>query len=118
MSLARLSTQARHGARAAGQTGTGFLLGSPALAPAPPPPAAMTETTLTRAVVTWEGPGEPIVLTVYGPDGEIAVALGHLRRRFKRPRELCGLTKRALSLAHELLTRGIGHQGGYVGRYV
>ena len=23
-----------------------------------------------RAVVTWEGPGEPVVLTLYGPDGE------------------------------------------------
>ncbi len=36
----------------------------------------MTETTEPRAVVTWEGPGEPIVLTVYGPDGEeVAVPL-------------------------------------------
>ena len=43
----------------------------------------------TRAVVTWEGPGEPIVLKVYGPDGEVAVPL---------------LPKRALSLAQELLT--------------
>ena len=45
-----------------------------------------------RAVVTWQGPGEPIMLTVYGPDGEIAVAL---------------LPKRALLLAQELLTRGV-----------
>ena len=45
-----------------------------------------------RAAVSWEGPGEPIVLTVYGPDGEIAVAL---------------LPKRALTLAQELLTRGV-----------
>ncbi len=46
-----------------------------------------------RAVVTWEGPGEPIMLTIYGPDGE-AVAL---------PLE----PKRALTLAQELLTRGV-----------
>ena len=45
-----------------------------------------------RAVVTWEGPGEPIVLTVYGPDGEMAVPL---------------LPKRCLTLAQELLTRGV-----------
>ncbi len=53
----------------------------------------MTETTEPRAVVTWEGPGEPIVLTVYGPDGEaVAAPL---------------LPKRALTLAQELLTRGV-----------
>ena len=52
----------------------------------------MTETTETRAVVTREGPGEPIVLTVYGPAGEVAVPL---------------LPKRALALAQELLTRGV-----------
>ncbi len=45
-----------------------------------------------RAVVTWEGPGEPIVLTVYGPEGQVAVPL---------------LPKRALTLAQELLTRGV-----------
>ncbi len=45
-----------------------------------------------RAVVTWEGPGEPIVLTLYGPEGEVAVAL---------------LPKRALTLAKELLTCGV-----------
>lgn len=45
-----------------------------------------------RAVVSWEGPGEPIMLTVYGPDGEVAVPL---------------LPKRALTLANELLTRGV-----------
>ncbi len=28
-----------------------------------------------RAVVTWEGPGEPIVLAPYGPDGEVALTL-------------------------------------------
>ena len=45
-----------------------------------------------RAVVSWEGPGEPIVLTLYGPDGEVAVPLS---------------PKRALTLAQELLTRGV-----------
>ena len=46
-----------------------------------------------RAVVTWEGPGEPIVLTAYGPGGEeVAVPL---------------LPKRALTLAQELLTKGV-----------
>ena len=46
-----------------------------------------------RAVVTWEGPGKPIVLTLYGMDGEaVAVPL---------------LPKRALTLAQELLTRGV-----------
>ncbi len=44
----------------------------------------------SRVVVTWEGPGEPIVLTLYGPDGEeVAVSLE---------------PKRALTLAQELLT--------------
>ena len=53
----------------------------------------MTETTEYRAVVAWEGPGEPIVLALYGPDGEaVAVPL---------------LPKRALTLAQELLTRGV-----------
>ena len=46
-----------------------------------------------RTVVTWEGPGEPIMLTLYGPAGE-AVALPLL-------------PKRALTLAQELLTRGV-----------
>ena len=45
-----------------------------------------------RAVVSWEGPGKPIRLTLYGPDGEVAVPL---------------LPKRALELAQELLTRGV-----------
>ncbi len=45
-----------------------------------------------RAVVTWEGVGEPIVLRVYGPAGEVAVPL---------------VPKRALTLAQELLTRGV-----------
>ena len=42
--------------------------------------------------MTWEGPGEPIMLTVYGPDGEVAVPL---------------LPKRALVLVQELLTYGV-----------
>ncbi len=45
-----------------------------------------------RAVVTWEGPGEPIVLTLYGPSGDVAVPM---------------VPKRALTLANELLTRGV-----------
>lgn len=46
-----------------------------------------------RAIVTWEGPGEPIVLTIYGPTGEtVALPL---------------LPKRALTLAQELLTCGV-----------
>ncbi len=46
-----------------------------------------------RTVVTWKGPGEPIVLTLYGADGEeVAVPL---------------LPARALTLAQELLTRGV-----------
>ena len=49
----------------------------------------MTETTEHRAVVTWEGPGQPIMLTVYGADGEVTVPL---------------LPKRALTLAQEMLT--------------
>lgn len=52
----------------------------------------MTETTEHRAVVTWEGPGEPIVLTLHGPDGEVALPL---------------LPKRALTLAQELLRHGV-----------
>ncbi len=38
---------------------------------AAPTPAAERQ----RAVVAWAGPGEPIMLTLYGPDGEVAVAL-------------------------------------------
>ena len=46
-----------------------------------------------RAVVTREGPGEPIMLTLYGPDSEVAaVPL---------------LPKRALTLAQDLLTSGV-----------
>ena len=54
-----------------------------------PRAAPMTETTeQSRAVVTWEGPGEPIMLRVYGPDGGVAVDL---------------TPKRALTLANELM---------------
>ena len=45
-----------------------------------------------RAVVTWAGAGEPIVLKVYGPSGEVVVPM---------------VPKRALELAQELLTRGV-----------
>ncbi len=52
----------------------------------------MTITTESHAVVSWAGPGQPIVLTLYGPVGEVAVPLS---------------PKRALTLAQELLTRGV-----------
>ncbi len=46
-----------------------------------------------RAVVSWNGPDESIMLALYGPDGEaVAVPL---------------LPKRALTLAQELLTCGV-----------
>ena len=54
-----------------------------------PPPRLPAD----RAVVAWAGPGQPIMLTLYGPDGEEAAL------------EL--EPKRALSLAQELLTRGV-----------
>ena len=46
-----------------------------------------------RAVVSWAGPGEPVVIALYGEDGA-AVAV---------PLE----PKRALSLAQELLTQAV-----------
>ena len=46
-----------------------------------------------RAVISWKGLGKPIMLTLYGPDGEVAV----------RPL----LPKRALTLAQELSTCGV-----------
>ena len=52
----------------------------------------MTEGVEPRAVVSWAGAGQPIVLALYGPDGEVVVPL---------------LPKRALTLAQELLTRGV-----------
>ena len=46
-----------------------------------------------RALVTWEGPGESIVLTAFGPDGTMArVPL---------------LPRQALTLAQELMERGV-----------
>jgi len=33
----------------------------------------------SRAVGSWQGSGEPITLTVYGPDVEVAVALSPVR---------------------------------------
>ena len=39
----------------------------------------MAQTTEPRAVVSWEGPGEPITLTIHGPDGEVAVRLTPVR---------------------------------------
>ncbi len=53
----------------------------------------MTTTTKdSHATVTWAAPGEPIMLTVYSDGGEVVVRL---------------LPKRALTLAQELLTRGV-----------
>ncbi len=52
----------------------------------------MTDQREHRAVVSWTGPGQPIVLAVYGPAGEVAVPM---------------VPKRALELAQELLTRGV-----------
>ena len=49
-------------------------------------------TSETRAVVSWEGPGQPITLPLHGPDGKLAVPM---------------VPKRALELAQELLTRGV-----------
>ncbi len=47
----------------------------------------------SRVVVSCAGPGEPIMLTIYGPDGEeVALQLE---------------PKRALTLAQELLTCGV-----------
>ena len=46
-----------------------------------------------RVVVTWEGAGEPIILTLCGPNGEVAaVPL---------------LPKRCLTLAKELIEMGV-----------
>ncbi len=45
-----------------------------------------------RAVVSWGGPAQPVMLTIYGPEGEVAVPLD---------------PKRALTLAQELLTCGV-----------
>ncbi len=50
--------------------------------------------TKTRAVVIWEGSNRPIVLAIYGPNGE-TVAAAQL------------LPMRALTLAQELLTYGV-----------
>ena len=45
-----------------------------------------------RVVVTWEGAGEPIVLTLYGPEGELAA--------------MPLSTTRALTLGKELIQEG------------
>ncbi len=39
----------------------------------------MTETAEPRAVVSWGGPGEPIMLALYGPTGEMAIPLSPTR---------------------------------------
>ena len=46
----------------------------------------------TVAAVSWEGPGQPITLTAYGPAGEVAVPLTPVR---------------ALALAVELTQRAV-----------
>ena len=53
---------------------------------------ALTQATEPRVAVSYEGPGEPIVLKVHGPTGEVAVPM---------------VPKRALELAQDLLTRGV-----------
>ena len=53
----------------------------------------MTETPPIRAVVSWQGAGEPVMLMLYGPDGKVVAV----------PLE----PKRALTLAQELLTCGV-----------
>ena len=40
-----------------------------------PSAAPRTQPTKTRAVVSWEGPGQPIMLVVYGPDRQVAVRI-------------------------------------------
>ena len=61
----------------------------------------MTEPTEPCAVVSRAGPDQPILLTLYGPDGEVVVAM---------------VPKRALELAQELLTRGVqAIQAGWPG---
>ena len=63
---------------------------------------ARARTTEPRAVVSWAGQGQPIMLTVYGPDNEAMMRLS---------------PERALTLAQELLTRGVqaikADTGGY-----
>ncbi len=87
--ISRLPTQAAEAREAAGQSGASRVVLGPASVPAPPPLAAMAETNEPRAVVSWNGPGQPVVLALYGPDGE-ELAL---------PLE----PKRALTLAKELI---------------
>ena len=48
----------------------------------------LTKITESRVNIIWAGQGQPITLTVHGPDGEVAVPL---------------LPKRALELAKELI---------------
>ena len=64
---------------------------SPSLEP-PINSIPVTETNEHRAAVTWEGPGEPIMLEICGPAGEAAIPLSPTR---------------ALELARELLTHGV-----------
>ncbi len=43
------------------------------------PAAALSPAAKHRAVVTWAGEGQPITLTIYSPDGEVAVPLSPAR---------------------------------------
>ena len=52
----------------------------------------VTQPTEPRAVVPWQGPGQPIVLTLCGPASEVAVRL---------------TPTRALALAVELTQRAV-----------
>ena len=55
-------------------------------------PVPVTQPTEPRAVVSWKGPSQPIVLTVYGPAGAVEVPL---------------TPTRALALAVELTQRAV-----------
>ncbi len=55
-------------------------------------PALDQPLTEARAVVSWAGPGQPIMLALHGPAGEVAIPLSPTR---------------ALELAQELLTSGV-----------
>ena len=54
----------------------------------------MTQSTEPRVVVTWQGAGEPITLTVHGPDGNVGGA---------PPTSIPLTPMRALELARELI---------------
>ena len=65
-----------------------FCRGEPMAAP----PLLGPDTTETGATVSWQGPDEPIVLTVHGPGSEVSTSL---------------TPKRALALAAALAQRAV-----------